>query len=238
MRLTVAEAAPLAEDAGQPQASGTTLELLSSIAHEFRAPLSALTASAEMLQCADPDDQDRFAAIIQRQASRLNAIVEGLLEVYRAPKGALHRITEPIDAADLIDEVRVDHELLFPRHIFVAEVPEAARVFANRRILSMILSNVVANAAKYSPAGSTVRISLEYKGSDTVLRVRDQGPGIPEFMRRKIFRAGERGAFGGESGCGLGLFIAQQLCAAIGARIEVEDRDDGRGACFAVTVVG
>src|SRR5882724_67376 len=86
-----AERAPATRARSAP-AAGLTLEVLSSIAHELRTPLSALTASAEMLEVADHADAQRFAAIIQRQANRLNAIVDGLLEAYRASNGELRKV--------------------------------------------------------------------------------------------------------------------------------------------------
>jgi two-component system sensor histidine kinase KdpD len=102
----------------------------------------------------------------------------------------------------------------------------------------MILGNLVSNAAKYSPAETPVRIYCDRVGGHTRFRIEDEGPGVPDFLRLRVFRAGERGVFGGDSGCGLGLFIASRLCDAIGAEIQIENNDNRRGACFAVTLMG
>jgi two-component system, OmpR family, sensor histidine kinase KdpD len=239
MSMILADAARSVDEAAEalPQ-HDDPLALLSSIAHEIRAPLAALTASAEMLRSADAETQLRFSEIIERQALRLSSIVEGLLEAYRAPRGEVRRVREMVHVADLLADVRTEHERLFPRHTFVTRSSGRKTSLADRRLLSIIIGNLVSNAAKYSPSESTVRIECDIAGGRTVFRISDEGPGVPDFLRRKIFRAGERGLFGGDTGCGLGLFIAQRLCEAIGAEIEVQDNDNGRGSCFAVSFTG
>lgn len=237
MRANVAEVAERIDVTAEAPARGDmSLELLSSIAHELRAPLSSLMASAEMLQTAEPDDQERFGAIIQRQAQRLANIVEGLLEAYRAPRAGRSRVREIIDVEDLLTEVCGEQEVLFPRHRFTVDAPSGRRVSADRKALTMVLGNLVSNAAKYSPAETTVRITCDRSNARTTFRVYDEGPGVPAALRRRIFRPGDRGMLGGDAGCGLGLFIAQHLCEAIGADIAIEETPTGRGSCFAVTL--
>lgn len=239
MRMTLADSARSVERSAEvPVAQLDPLELLSSIAHEIRAPLAALTASAEMMRSADGDTQLRFTQIIERQALRLNAIVEGLLEAYRAPRDQIQRIRDIVNVRELLDEIQYEHGAQFPRHTFTVTASGRATALLNRRLLSIVLGNLATNAAKYSPAGSSVALSCDVAAGRAVFRVHDEGPGVPAFLRKKIFEAGERGMFGGDSGCGLGLFIAQRLCDAIGAEIDVDENETGRGACFTVSIVG
>jgi signal transduction histidine kinase len=229
--------ATLAEVQAPPraQAPDVTLELLSSIAHEFRAPLSTLSASAELLQQADLEGQRHFAEIIQRQAQRLNHIVEGLLQSYRAAQGQAAMTRERLDVEDLLVELCAEHEVLFPHHQWRLEAA-AGHVVTDRRALAIALTNLMANAAKYAPAGTMVRVSSAWRAGTTVIRVEDEGPGVPELVRHRIFRAGDRGITAGGSGCGLGLFIAQRLCACIGAQLSITETRAGRGACFAISL--
>ncbi len=217
-------------------APAATLELLSSIAHELRTPLAALTASSEMLGDAEGEDQARFTAIIQRQAQRLNVIVEGLLAAYGASRGTFRRVRDIIDMADLIGELRDEQASLFPKHRFVIDVEPGRRVSADRRLLGMVIVNLLSNACKYSPPETTVGIECKSQHGAMRIAVRDEGPGVPEYLRKRIFSAGERGTMTDESGCGLGLFIAQSLCDAIGAELTLDDSDGTPGACFVVTV--
>jgi signal transduction histidine kinase len=237
--MTLAEAARGVDPTAKASASHEDpLELLSSIAHEIRAPLAALTASAEMLRSADGETQLRFTEIIERQALRLHTIVEGLLEVYRAPRDEVRRVRDIVHVGKLLAEVADEYGRLFPHHVFRAQTSGRATALINRRLLGIALGNLVSNAAKYSPPGSTVSLTCDVSAGRTVFHVRDEGPGVPEFLRKRIFEAGERGLHGGDSGFGLGLFIAQRVCDAIGADIDVDTNDDGRGACFTVSVAG
>lgn len=214
-------------------ASDATLELLSTIAHEIRSPLSALSASAEMLQSAGADEQARFAEIIRRQAMRLDAIVDGLLETYRAGNGGLRKIRDIVDMRELLEEMCADQHLLYPHHEF-AVVAAPGRVAVQRKALSMILSNLLTNSAKYSPPGSTVRIEFARDGFGSFVRVTDEGPGVPEALRKSMFAAGNRAGRTKDDGFGLGLFIARRLCDAIGATIDIEETGSGPGASFVV----
>jgi len=214
----------------------TTLQLLSSIAHELRTPLAALSASSEMLCDAHGDDQVRFTAIIQRQTRRLNMIVEGLLAAYSASQGTFQRVFDVIDMAALVRELSDEQSALFPQHRLVVSAEPGGRVWADRRLLQMVLVNLISNACKYSPPASTVSIACTSERDAMRISVRDEGPGIPAHLRKRIFNAGERGAMTDESGCGLGLYIAQSLCDAIGAELTLDDSDDAPGACFVVRV--
>jgi signal transduction histidine kinase len=236
MRSNAAELDARSARPARARTPDITLELLSSIAHELRTPLSTLSASAEMLQAADVDTQQRFAAIIQRQAQRLNYIVEGLLESYRASQGHLRLRREIVEVEDLLVELCAEQEAMFPRHRWIMEVEAGHRVNADRRALAMALTNLMSNAAKYSPAGSTVRVATSIGNGVSEIRVEDQGPGVPEFLRLRIFRAGERGLIDGAAGCGLGLFIAQQLCTSLGAELDITDTRDGGGSCFVISL--
>lgn len=216
--------------------AAATLQLLSCIAHELRTPLAALTASSEMLGYAEGDDRVRFTAIIQRQTQRLNMIVEGLLAAYGASQGTFRRVRDVIDMSALLRELCDEQALLFPHHRIVMDVEPGRRVSADRRLLEMVLLNLVSNACKYSPQASTVSIECKSERDAMRISVRDEGPGIPAHLRDRIFNAGERGAMTDDSGCGLGLYIAQSLCDAMGAELTLDDSDDVSGACFVVLV--
>jgi signal transduction histidine kinase len=141
-----------------------------------------------------------------------------------------------VDAAVLaLEAVRSLEPLAAARQVGLVRVPEAAEGFWIRvdpdRFLQ-ILVNLLANAVKFSPSPGEVRVGLEREGSAVAVAVQDQGPGIPEAFRDRIFgkfQQAERKA----SGTGLGLAIARQLTEAMGGSIGFES-EEGRGACFRV----
>ena len=229
--------AELAERTASASASDATLALISSIAHELRTPLAALSASAEMLDTADDEDDRRhFSAIIQRQTRRLNDIIESMLQAYGATSA---RPVDPGAArglARLLEEARAEQQSAYPGHRFIAEIEPGRTTSADERMLAIVVTNLLSNAAKYSPVNSTVRLVCRREGEDVCIRVEDQGSGVPEYMRQDIFRAGERAGRCEQPGLGLGLFVVHRLCAVLGARIMVEDTTEGEGACFVVTL--
>jgi signal transduction histidine kinase len=215
---------------------GSVIEMLSGIAHELRAPLSSLSAAAEMIQEGDPAEQQRFACIIRRQAQRLSGIIDGLLEAYGAT--ARQRRAEPgvVALTQLLDELCEEQRLQFPRHRFVFRAERDERVVADPRMLAIVVSNLLTNAAKYSPAGSTVRLSTHHYEDAVRIEVADEGDGIPAPERDLVFQPGYRGAGVRADGTGLGLYVARTLCNAMGARLLVETSEDTGGARFVVQV--
>jgi signal transduction histidine kinase len=216
-----------------------TLEFLSSIAHELRTPLAALAASAEILPETDEAERARLSNIIGRQARRLSGIVDGLLDIYRLSNGKTIEARELVNMAELLDDLATEHALLFPRHRFVVESDPQVSIAVDRRILGMIISNLLTNAARYAPQQSTIEVSCRRGPGRVEIRVADEGPGVPTHLHRRPFRPGVRGALRPAPrpapGCGLGLFIAERLCAAMGAELKLEERAGG-GACFVVVV--
>jgi signal transduction histidine kinase len=215
------------EDAG-----AATLDLLSSIAHELRAPLSSLTASVEMLPLAGDRDRERFTRIIQRQAMRLTGIVEGLLDAYRAGRGELTIVPELLPARDFLEALCEEQAALFPAHRFQID-SNGGEMASDPRLLAIVVGNLLSNAAKYSPAGSTVVARFCADDAGRRIEVEDEGGGVPAELRDRIFERGERGA-SAIPGHGLGLHIASQLCEAMGAELTLGDALSGRGCRFTV----
>jgi two-component system sensor histidine kinase KdpD len=188
-----------------------------------------------MMQDADGDSRQRFAAIIERQAERLNTIVDGVIDAYRARDGELTVECEWVDVAELLDELASDYATLYPRHRFVVNVEGSPQIETDRRLLGMVISNLLSNAAKYAPPGTTVEVTSRRTSAAIHLRVDDEGPGVPEHVRGRMFEAGERGRGHAAPGCGLGLFIADILCRALGGTLAYEQRPGG-GASFALSL--
>jgi signal transduction histidine kinase len=214
---------------------GSVIELLSSIAHEMRAPLSSLSAAAEMISEGDAEEQKRFACIIRRQAHRLSGIVDGLLAAYGATGHVCHGDGDVIALPELLEELCEEQRLQYPRHRFHLETEQDDRIYADRRMLAIVVSNLLSNAAKYSPAGSTVRVSTHHYENAVRIEVEDEGDGVAASDRARIFDAGFRGNTRAE-GIGLGLYVARMLCDAMHARLIVNSSEDTGGACFVVEV--
>jgi signal transduction histidine kinase len=215
-------------------------DLLSSISHEFRTPLSTLNASIELLlQEADtltPDDLRQLLRPTQVSLLSLQTLVNNLLESSRIEAGrtVLHR--QSLHLGQVVAEAgRVVWPLLQRRRQQVSlELPlRLPAVDGDESRLIQVLVNLLTNAAKYSPAGALIDVAVRDEGAAVLVTVADRGPGIPPAQRDRLFDRFTRldDATGDESGMGLGLFVAKCAIEAHGGQIGQEARPGG-GAIF------
>ena len=224
-------------------------EVLSSVVHDLRGPLTAIVAEARLLErwSAHPKvDRERLARGLRRiesSAMRLSGWIEELLDVARLEQGqplTLRRTR--IDLLDLVKQTVADHQVTTGEHtVVVEEQPETAELlglFDGPR-LRRVLDNLLGNAIKYSPAGGTVSVRLERverdDGAWATLAVSDQGLGIPAQDQPHVFSRFHRGAnvVGRIEGTGIGLARAYQVVRQHGGDIELDSRE-GHGTTFTV----
>ena len=217
-------------------------DFVSTVSHELRAPLTSIYGFAETLLRRDvlfgEQERETFLGYIASEAQRLTSIVDTLLSVARLEAGDLQVELVPTDVrtvvSDAVTSMRQSAEL--NGHRFVLELPdEPLSASADREKLSQILTNLLDNAIKFSPGGGTVTVEVAHRRSGHVeVRVVDEGHGIPEAERERIFSKFHRAESSTRSpgGAGLGLFIARGLVTAMGGRIWVESAEGG-GSSFA-----
>lgn len=145
----------------------------------------------------------------------------------------------PADIREIVGRVREDLKRPLAGHAIVVDVPRDAPLLQIDPVLiGQALSNLLENAAKYSPAGTKITIRLEQRSGQAVLSVADQGPGVPEAERDRIFdilHRAERGD-GAPSGTGLGLAIVNGMVEAHGGSVRVTTGPNGRGARFEMSL--
>jgi PAS domain S-box-containing protein len=216
-------------------------DFVSTVSHQLRAPLTSIYGFAETLLRRDvlfgEAERETFLRYIASEAQRLTSIVDTLLSIARLEAGDLHVELVPTDLREVVSEVvtNVQEAPHVNGHRFVLNLPdEPLAAAADREKLGQILTNLVDNAVKFSPNGGTVTIEAHRRAGRVEVRVVDEGQGIPEDERERIFSKFHRADSSprGPSGAGLGLFIARGLVRAMGGRIWV-DSADGGGSSFA-----
>jgi two-component system, OmpR family, sensor histidine kinase KdpD len=211
--------------------------LLDSVTHEFRTPLTAIKASAEtLLSDADLDKPQRkdLLLVINQEGDRLNRLIGEAGEVAQLDSHALqfcmgpHRVREAIDAA--IENVRPS---LQHHTIEVKIPPNLPRVRMDVERITEVVTQLVDNAAKYSPTGTTIHITAELDNSQVVTSVADHGPGIDELEQEMIFEKFYRGRTQRTliQGTGMGLPIAKAIVDLHGGKIGVTSQL-GHGSVF------
>jgi two-component system phosphate regulon sensor histidine kinase PhoR len=216
-------------------------DFVANASHELKTPVAAVRALAETLLTALPEDPEagrRFAERIGREAERLDVLVRDLLDLSRVERGTLD--VEPVDLVGLAKEVvggygdRAEERRIKLR----TELQPQVSMRGDRAQLGLLLSNLVDNALRYTPAKGTVCVRLDATESRAVLQVTDTGEGIPAGELPRVFerfyrvdkaRARETG------GTGLGLAIVRHVAESHGGTVRV-DSELGRGSTFTVTL--
>ncbi|MGW3645807.1 sensor histidine kinase [Streptomyces sp. NPDC000878] len=199
--------------------------------HELRTPVASIRGHAELaLLHPDPVPQKVLRALerIEAEAARMGEMVDDLLLLARLDAGRpLERL--PVDLTRLVLDAVTDAQAAGPGHRWLLELSEEpVTVPGDAHRLHQVLANLLANARLHTPVGSTVTISLQTDAGTAVLRVHDDGPGVAEDIRPKVFerftRADRRRTedAGGGTGTGLGLSIVAAVAEAHGGSITLE----------------
>lgn len=247
------------------QANQQLIELLQIASHELRAPLTTITASEQLaarrlgaLREAlrrDPAASAAHARAAERargaltqvdqQVHRLSRLVDDLLDAARAQSGKLEPPSRPCDLVAIVREVVAEYRVAWPaRRILIALPGEGAgtgyavpvTVVADPTRLTRVVVNFLTNALKFSPADRPVELRLDVDSGVARIAVRDEGPGLPDTERERVwerFHQGEDAVGRGhaEAGLGLGLYIARGIIARYGGRVGVRTAP-GQGATF------
>ena len=217
-------------------------QLAASAAHELRTPLAGLRMYAEMLAegLGDPAHSNDYARRLADEAARLGRVVSNVLGFTRLERGTLSVRPERGDlAATILDCVARQRPALEANgaHIELAVADDLPVVAFDRDAVAEIVQNLLDNAEKHTRLATdrTIRVSLAMDHAGLALAVADHGPGIPEGVRRRLFRPFARGGSpDAPAGLGLGLVLVKALARAHGGRVDYSDAAHG-GAMFTVT---
>jgi two-component system, OmpR family, sensor histidine kinase KdpD len=215
-------------------------EFLATVSHELRTPLAGiLTASTVLARRSDlPGPMRDHARSIAEQARRLDRLVGDMLDMARIEGNALDLRLEQVDLADAIVAAADRLQQHSPQRTVEVEVPPDTAVVADWDRLGQVIDNLFHNAARYAPEDTPiVARAAPVAGGAVVLRVIDQGPGIPEHLREHVFDRFVRGS-GEESGggTGLGLAIVRGLVEAQAGTVWVDSSNGSSGACIAISL--
>jgi len=211
--------------------------LLRSVSHDLRTPLATIRAVASDLRDGTRYDQSTSRELLETvcdEAERLDRLVANLLDLSRIEAGALRPELQAVAMDELVTERLRRLGRLFAQVRLQVEVPpDLPLVDGDYTQLDQVLTNLLENAARHAPAGSTVRVTARTVGPMVELRVADEGIGVAEYERGRIFEPFRRGEGSGSSG--IGLAICKAVAEAHGGSVAVE-RTPGGGATFVVVL--
>lgn len=219
-------------------------DFVAGISHELRTPLAQLRLFLDTLRLKrydTPEEQEWLVSHLTRETTRLEHLVENVLAASRLDRGMHPSV--PLVPLDLGAEVR-DAAMAFAplaasrRAVLDTEVTDGVAVLADQATLRQLVLNLLDNAVKFGPAGQHVRLSVTRSNGSARLTVTDQGPGVPEAERERIWEAYYRGS--GEAtravgGSGIGLALVREIAGSFGGTAAVAAAPGG-GAAFSVTM--
>jgi signal transduction histidine kinase/CheY-like chemotaxis protein len=218
-------------------------EFLATLAHELRNPLAPIRMAAALAKKPDvAAAQQRWCHdVIDRQARHMSLLLDDLLDVSRITRGTLVVRRVPTLLASLVDSALETSRPLIEskQHALSVDFPRDAMVDVDPLRLAQIVSNLLNNAAKYTPAGGSIGLSIALDQGDLTIRVRDTGIGIERSELDGIFSMFsqvERAQDRAEGGLGIGLALARGLVELHGGTISARSDGIGRGSVFTVRI--
>ena len=217
-------------------------EFLAMLAHELRNPLAPIASAAAILssRAVDPATVHRTSAIIARQAKHMTGLIDDLLDVSRVTRGKVELDTAELDAKDVIADAIEQVRPLVEKHghrLTLDLSPAPAIVLGDRKRLVQVMTNLLSNAAKYTPNGGNIAVLLEAGEDDLAITVRDDGIGMtPGLMADafELFSQGKRGLDRSQGGLGIGLALVKSLLLLHGGTITVQSDGPDTGTSFQV----
>ncbi len=217
-------------------------EFLAMLAHELRDPLAPLRNAAHLLQQPGVDRPviERTGEMMGRQVQHLGLLVDDLLDLSRIARGKMQLRQEWVDLGQAVGRAAEASRPLVEarRHELSVSIPASpVRLRADPTRLEQVLTNLLNNAARYTPEGGRIRLTAKSEGAEAVVRVQDTGIGIPPEMLSRIFglfaqveRTQERAG----GGLGIGLCLVKSLTEMHGGTVEARSDGPGQGSEFVV----
>lgn len=219
-------------------------EMVANISHDLRTPLTSLHGYLETLSVkADklsPDERQRYLAIALAQSAKVGGLAQALFELARLEHGMVQAVPEEFSIVDLTQDVLEKFALpAEAKHLQLrAGVPPALpTVSADLGMIERVLTNLLDNAIRHTPAGGTVEVDLASHDGKVAVTVSDTGPGIPPALRESIFQRPFPSG-GSHRGGGLGLLIVQRMLQLNGSQVKLVDRPGGTTLTFALRTAG
>jgi len=209
-------------------------DFLSMVSHELRTPLTAIRGFADLLVAGwdsmAPEQRFQLVERIAAAGVRLDRLIEDLLDLTRLERGQLALELQAVEVEALVEDVLRQLVVPLEAHVVELDVQPGLVAIVDPGATTRVVSNLLTNAAKFSPPGTTIAIRGHREHDKVVLSVRDEGPGIPEHEHEQVFERFHRGAGSAHRpGTGVGLAIVKELTEAQGGQVALESAE-GEGS--------
>ena len=225
----------------QLEAERLKKEFTATLSHELRTPLTSIIGSLQLVTSGVVGEVggevSELANVAERNAQRLLDLINDLLDIDKIESGKFTLAPESVQVSELVQESLILNKSFADRFRVALEVRDPVpdvRVYVDRKRLMQVMTNLLSNAAKFSPEGSAVEVSTRLADGMVRVEISDRGPGIPDDFRARIFTRfaqADSTTTRNKGGTGLGLAICKRLIEMMNGRIGFNDRPGG-GATF------
>ncbi|MEP6783871.1 MAG: ATP-binding protein, partial [Acidobacteriota bacterium] len=214
-------------------------EFLAMLGHELRNPLAPILTALQLMHLRGVTGAERERAIIERQVKHVVGLVDDLLDVSRITRGQVHLRIEIVDLADVVAKaIEMTGPAIEQRHhTLTVDVRPGMHLDGDPARLAQVVANLLTNAAKYTEPRGLIQVVAEREQGRVILRVSDNGRGIPPEMLPRVFDlfAQERQAIErADGGLGIGLAIVRSLVQAHAGTVDARSKGPGQGSTFTV----
>jgi signal transduction histidine kinase/CheY-like chemotaxis protein len=217
-------------------------QFLAMLAHELRNPLAPIRNAVELMrqvETVDPSFQPS-REMVERQVKHLARLVDDLLDVSRLTQGSIRLRKEPVDLGDAVERAADSTRPLIDsrNHTLTLDLPaKPIRLEGDAARLEQVVSNLLNNAAKYTMPGGHIRLGVDKEGEEAVIRVRDNGIGVPPDVLGRVFEPfvqSDGSLARSEGGLGIGLTLVRSLVEMHGGTVEAHSPGLGQGSEFVI----
>jgi PAS domain S-box-containing protein len=212
-------------------------DFVAMLSHELRNPLSPIRTSVEVLRLAPAGSDPAMSAIdiIDRSSAHMSRLVDDLLDVSRITRGKIELQREPVELVALVKQILDDQRVTFDKRRFdvVAKLHDGeVWVYADRARMIQVVTNLLANAEKFTPTGGRITVAVEHSGPSAIVRVQDNGVGIAPDLLSELFQPfaqAPQALDRNRGGLGLGLVMVKQLVDLHGGKVVIRSAGLGKG---------
>lgn len=215
--------------------------VFSSISHELKTPLTTILGVASNLVNLPTDTKESLKQELMEEllssAYHLNNVVDNLLDMSKIQSGQLFLKPDYCDVRDIFNSLLDKNKRILENFdLHVKYLTDSFFIFVDPKFFEQALTNILHNATRYAPLGSKIELLLREENSRILISISDEGDGIPETEREKVFEKFYRMPMTKVSGTGLGLYISKQIFDLHNAKVEIHDAENAKGTKFVISL--
>ena len=212
--------------------------LLHAVSHDLKGPLAGIIGAMSTLRRGDelqltPDEVESLYQMIEQSGRKMNRLVDDMLDLERLDRGQVQPEREPTDIGDMVRRVAREAPGMDTHPVRIDADPLLANIDPAK--VERIVENLLVNAARHTPGGTPVHVTVRERQDGITLTIEDEGPGVPEDLKSTLFDPFRQGPTAAGRGVGIGLSLVRRFAELHGGTADIEDREGG-GARFVIVL--